>query len=254
MTNAQPLIILIEADFRSANEIERILISKGYRVVIIDDGKKGVEYCRSVAPNLIILGFDRPPEEASFVLETLIKDSITAKTPILGLYSKINRYEIEKDRKRGIIDYLTKPINKYHLHTKVKELLDYSVEMKNFSINHRKHHIIIENPLENLLKISFKSGLKKYVLPEIRNFITPDFLIANKDKSICIDIRDFTALSEEEILILERIVALFKDKRISLIVGKHMGTIISNSSLEETVNLFISTEDFVVFLKKDKEK
>ncbi|MCB1158239.1 MAG: hypothetical protein H7A25_01315 [Leptospiraceae bacterium] len=243
-------IIIVDRDIDTINRVEFYLSALEYRTISTPDYKKGVEFVRSAAPDLIILGLEKIEPNSVYALDAIKADQVSRQIPLLALYSSIDRNFILSNRKKGIMEHLTKPVDKYKLINLIKELMVISHEQKDYNISSRKSHVIIEKPLENLVKISFKSGLKKYVLPELKNIFSPQFVKAVSNMNCCIDIRDFVELSIEEIEILKKIVNVFGAQKLSIIAGKHIGSILANSDLEDHVHLFISLEDYVVFLKK----
>ena len=68
------------------------------------------------------------------------------------------------------------------------------------------------------------------------------------------DIRDFPGVSKEDSLVLEKIVTVLGKKRIGLIVGRHMGAIISQGNLENQADLFMNLDDYLDYLKKPRTK
>ena len=116
----------------------------------------------------------------------------------------------------------------------------------------RKSHITIENPAPGLTKVTFKSGIQKYVLPQVKKTFNMEFLRTVEMGQCCIDVRDIPDMTLDEVKVFEKIVALFGTKRVSIIAGKHLGKIIAGSDLSEKANLFMSLEDYVVFLKTAK--
>ncbi|MCP5493084.1 MAG: response regulator [Leptospiraceae bacterium] len=242
-------IIIIDQDTESNSQLEKIL-APSYRVIEASDNKRGIEFVRSALPDLIIVGLEIEDLESFDALKQIQKDPMIKDTPVLGLFRDADRkFIIDSSRKYGIVEHIFKPVNKYELIPKIKELIEVSKLNQSSKIISRKNHIVVERPLDNLIKISFKSGLKKYVLPEIKTVLNPEFLKALSTKECCLDIRDLPELTKEEMGILDKIIPIFGNKKISIIAGKHLGTIISSSNLEERTHIFMSLEDFVVFIK-----
>lgn len=242
-------IIIIDHDIESNANLEKIL-SPNYRVIEASDSKRGIEFVRSALPDLIIIGLEIDDQTSFDVLKLIQKDPMIKDIPVLGLFRDADRkFIIDSSRKYGIVEHIFKPVNKYELVPKIKELIEVSKLNRSSKLISRKNHIVVEKPLDNLIKISFKSGLKKYVLPEIKTVLNPEFLKALSTKDCCLDIRDLPEMTKEEINILEKIIPIFGNKKISIIAGRHLGTIISTSNLEEKTHIFMSLEDFVVFIK-----
>jgi hypothetical protein len=79
-----------------------------------------------------------------------------------------------------------------------------------------------------------------------------EFLRSIETNQCCIDLRDIPDMTSDEVGILEKIVGLFGNKKLSIIAGKHLGKIIAGSELSDKSNLFMSLEDYVVFLRAAK--
>lgn len=245
-------IVIIDQDTKSKVLVEVYL--SDFDTIIMNDYNKGVEICKTAAPDLIMIGFlPKNDPDAVAAVRKLKKDISTNKVPIIGIYHNLDRIQIEKDRQEGVESYITKPINKEILLAKIKECINNARAQRQYDTFKNKKHIRIESTSSGLIKISFLSGLK-YVLPEIKNIFSSDLLNAIRNSECCLDIRDFPSVSKEDILVLEKIVSVFGNKRIGLIVGKHMGAIISQSNLENKADLFMNIDDYIEFLKKPKTK
>ncbi|MBK8395412.1 MAG: hypothetical protein IPL26_09245 [Leptospiraceae bacterium] len=245
-------IVLIDKDVKTQTLLESYLLE--FDFISVNDHTKGVELCKTAAPDLIIIGFlSKSDEDSIAAVRKLKRDLSTNKVPIIGFYHNLDRVQLERDHKEGVEAYITKPINKEILIAKIKECMNNARAQRQYDSFKNKNHIKVENITPILVKISFLSGLK-YVLPEVKNIFNNEFLISLKSKDCCMDIRDFPSISKEDAIILEKIVSIFGQKRIAVIVGKHMGPIISHSNLENRADLFMNLEDYIEFLKKPKTK
>ncbi len=245
-------IVIIDKDVKTQALLEGYLTE--YEIISINDYVKAVDLCKKAAPDLIIIGFlPKNDYDASGAVRTLKKDVSTKNVPIIALYHSTDRIQAEKDRKDGVEAYLVKSAPKDALIAKIKECINNAKAQKQYDSFKSKNHIRIEYPTPSLIKISFQSGLK-YVLPEIKNIFNADLLNSVKSKDCCLDIRDFSGISKEDAFVLEKIVTVLGKKRIGLIVGKHMGSIISQSNLENQADLFMNLEDYLDYLKKPKTK
>jgi response regulator RpfG family c-di-GMP phosphodiesterase len=243
--------LIIEKLESDANDISNFLAGYKYKIVTIHDLKKGLEMAKSTLPDLIIIGVESNDRESIAAMQNLRRDPITKEIPIIPTILSNDRTLLETIRKLGIYDYFVKPINKVKLIEKIKASLIQAKEQKKDNILFRKHHIVVENPTESITIIAFKSGMK-YVLPEMRNIFNPEFLKSIANKNVSLDIRDIQEMVLEELKILEKIVTVFGGQKISIIAGKHLGYIIATSELEDIVNLFLSLEDYVSFLKNNR--
>ncbi len=243
------LVLLIETDFYALKEFENYLSGNRFRLVDTVSPKKGLEYARSAPPDLILIGFQPLDKETVETLIYLKKDPITKQIPVLALIHGFNQPFFEYLQKIGVAGYLPKPIKQNALVEKVNELLNVSENIRANIVKQTVHHVAISLNNEERVVIIFRSGIKNYVLPEIRRVVNHDFIKASINKHIAIDLRTLPEITIEELQILEKILKLFGEKRIALITGTHMGNIMKNSDLPDHINLFLSMDDYELFLQ-----
>lgn len=82
--------------------------------------------------------------------------------------------------------------------------MEISKENKSDKILTRKSHISIEYPAPGLTKVTFKSGIQKYVLPQVKKTFNMEFLRTVELGQCVIDIRDIPEMSQEEVSIFEK--------------------------------------------------
>nr|HNI26027.1 hypothetical protein [Leptospiraceae bacterium] len=63
-------------------------------------------------------------------------------------------------------------------------------------------------------------------------------------------IRNVPEITAGELLILDRFMKIFGDKKLAIIAGKHMGLLISESDLQEKADLFMSVEEYENFFAR----
>jgi len=246
------VIIAIDSESEYLDNTESLLSSAKYNFIKATEYKKGMDYAKTATPDLVMIGINRIDKELIDAVQFFKKNVNTKNIPILGIFKEQKRTDIETGFKLGISAYLVQPLDKHRLLDKVKELMEISKENQSDKILSRKSHIIIENPAPNLTKITFKSGIYKYVLPQVKKTFNMEFLRSIETNQCCIDLRDIPDMTSDEVGILEKIVGLFGNKKLSIIAGKHLGKIIAVSELSDKSNLFMSLEDYVVFLRAAK--
>ncbi|MBK7054339.1 MAG: hypothetical protein IPQ05_01585 [Leptospiraceae bacterium] len=246
------MIIAIDSESEYLDNTESLLSSAKYNFIKATEYKKGMDYAKTATPDLVMIGINRIDKELIDAVQFFKKNVNTKNIPILGIFKEQKRTDIETGFKLGISAYLVQPLDKHRLLDKVKELMEISKENQSDKILSRKSHIIIESPAPNLTKITFKSGIYKYVLPQVKKTFNMEFLRSIETNQCCIDLRDIQDMTPEEVIILEKIVGLFGNKKLSIIAGKHLGKIIAGSELSDKSNLFMSLEDYVVFLRAAK--
>ena len=102
--------ILIVDDEEMIRELAKdYLQSKGYEVLIAEDGKKGLQEAQANKPDLIILDVNMPKMNGFQVLEKLKQDSETRGIPVLMLTDS----QSGEDKRQGMEcradKYLPKP-------------------------------------------------------------------------------------------------------------------------------------------------
>jgi len=84
---------------------------------IAEEAFLGIYKARSQNPDLIILDINLPGMDGYEVLSVLKNDISTSAIPVVGLSANAMPYDVERGRKAGFYDYLTKPVN-------INQLLD----------------------------------------------------------------------------------------------------------------------------------
>ena len=213
------LVLLIETNTPTLRDYTKFLAGNRFRLVDTDNPKKGLEYAKSAPPDLLLLGLNPQDKDSLEVLMYLKKDPITKDIPVLALISYFSDTFLEQLQKIGIADYLVKPFKQYTLVPKVNELLMLSEKIRANIVKHTTNHVSISMNTEDRVIIVFRSGIKNFVLPEIRNVMNHDFIKSSINKHIAIDIHTIHEISIEELQILEKITKLFGEKKISLITS-----------------------------------
>ncbi|MDQ7090523.1 MAG: response regulator [Methylococcales bacterium] len=71
----------------------------------------GLDLAFSHQPNLILLDINLPELDGYQVLEQLKAHSVTKNTPVIAITANTSKHNIEKGKKAGFNDYLTKPMD-----------------------------------------------------------------------------------------------------------------------------------------------
>ena len=91
------------------------------------------------------------------------------------------------------------------------------------------------------------------MLPELKTLLSPAFLKSIASDFVSIDLRNVPDISPEEAAILEKLLGLFGQKRISLIAGKHMGVLIASTNIQDKAEIFMSLAEFETYVEKQSE-
>lgn len=243
------LIILIDEDQQGLRKLDDDLKGSRYRIISTSNNKKGFEYARSAPPDLIILGLYSISREGIDTLISLKKEPITKNSLTLGIVREDKPSFNEYLLKIGITTILENPYTKNRFVNKVNDLIQNAESYKKNIIQNTKSHASISLNTEDRVVIEFRSGIKNYVLPEIRTFLNHEFIKSILNKHISIDIRTLPEMSIEELEIFQKILKAFGEKKLAIISGPHMGNIIRNTDITDNINLFLSMQDYETFLE-----
>ena len=115
--------ILLVDDMITFLELEKTFLKRsGCQVLTARSGTEALEKIYSEVPDLVLLDFLMPDMNGDKVCEIVKKDEMLKEIPIVMVSSSGKKEDIEKCRKAGCDDYLTKPI-------KQRELLDRTAQI-----------------------------------------------------------------------------------------------------------------------------
>lgn len=113
-------ILIIEDDIEVANLLRFTLENKGHRVLIAENGEKGLNIARQRQVDMISLDILLPDLNGFEVLELLKRDARTASIPVVIVSVVGNE---ERGKALGAVDYLTKPLDMDDLLSVVDEVI-----------------------------------------------------------------------------------------------------------------------------------
>lgn len=121
---SQPSKILISDDNEQNCELlEAYLAGEDYDIAMAFDGQETIDKVAEFQPDIILLDIMMPRMSGYEVCEQLKKDAATASIPILMVTALNEMGDIEKAVNAGCDDFLTKPVNRLELTTRVRSLL-----------------------------------------------------------------------------------------------------------------------------------
>ena len=163
-------VLLVEDDLQLAKIVNRILISKGYDVVLVDDGLKAVEKIKKRDFDLYLIDINIP-NISGLELVRYIRD-LKEDGFIIMITASVDEYYFEKAYEYGCDDYIKKPFHLKELEVRISRLL----ENKKTSITFDNYEFKFD---ENEL---FKNGERINLRKKERRFLK--ILLQNINKTV----------------------------------------------------------------------
>jgi CheY-like chemotaxis protein len=123
MSLAKKRILIVE-DTKTIVMVEKMMLSGlNCEIEIASNGKEGLSKVKSYKPDLILLDVVMPEMDGLEMCRRVKGDPETAKIPVVMVTTKGEADRVEQAYLAGCDDYLTKPIDKVELVSKVTKNL-----------------------------------------------------------------------------------------------------------------------------------
>ncbi|HJU45853.1 MAG TPA: response regulator [Chitinophagaceae bacterium] len=108
-------ILIIDDHNEIRENIAEMLTLGGYKAIMAENGKRGVEIALKEKPSLIVCDIMMPELDGYGVLHLLRKNSETENIPFIFLTAKSERGDFRKGMEMGADDFITKPFDDIEL-------------------------------------------------------------------------------------------------------------------------------------------
>ncbi|ADG68006.1 response regulator receiver [Planctopirus limnophila DSM 3776] len=116
-------ILIADDNLQNCELLDAYLASDEYEIAMAYDGQQTLEKVREWQPDLVLLDIMMPKLSGFEVCAKLRSEPSTKSLPVLMVTALNEMGDIEKAIQAGADDFLTKPINRLELTTRVKSLL-----------------------------------------------------------------------------------------------------------------------------------
>lgn len=126
MPESEPVVgrILIADDNEQNRELlEAYLSGDGHEILMAADGQQTLDVARSQLPDLVLLDIMMPKLSGYEVCAQLKQGETTRRIPILMVTALKDTADIQKAVDAGADDFLSKPVHRLELKTRVRSLL-----------------------------------------------------------------------------------------------------------------------------------
>jgi two-component system, cell cycle response regulator DivK len=107
---SEKIILCVEDNPQNRLLVNRILTSRGYKVVEATDGLEGLDMIRTLKPPLVLLDIDLPKMGGIEVVQEVKADPTLQDIPVIALTASAMQGDKERFLEAGCNDYLSKPI------------------------------------------------------------------------------------------------------------------------------------------------
>jgi two-component system, OmpR family, alkaline phosphatase synthesis response regulator PhoP len=122
-SNEKPLVLVVDDNEQNLELIVAYLEDVDCRTISADNGTDALDIIRAKTPALVLLDVMMPKISGFEVCRRMKSDPHTADIPVIMVTALNEMADIEKAINSGTDDFLSKPVNKWELITRVKTML-----------------------------------------------------------------------------------------------------------------------------------
>ncbi|MBD1909741.1 PleD family two-component system response regulator [Leptolyngbya sp. FACHB-16] len=121
-----PMVLLIDDEPFMRMQVRRFLEKEGYQIVEATNGQEGIDACKRLHPDLILLDAMMPIMDGFECCNQLQALPASDHTPVLMITGLEDQFSVDKAFAVGAIDYITKPFHWAVLRQRVHRLIQQS--------------------------------------------------------------------------------------------------------------------------------
>jgi CheY-like chemotaxis protein len=124
----EPIVLIVEDSALNRKLVETVLKSHGYRVLLAEDGRAGVETALREKPDLILMDVMMPVMNGYDATRRIKDDPDTTHIPVVALTASAMPYQRDQALAAGCDGYITKPIDTRLFPNQIKQFLNRAEE------------------------------------------------------------------------------------------------------------------------------
>jgi putative two-component system response regulator len=119
----KPIILIADDEDRNLRLMEALLLPMGYDVRMAANGKGAIEMARAISPDVILMDIMMPVMDGLEAVKILKQDEETRTIPVVMVTAFREVNDRVKALEAGADDFLSKPVDKIELRTRVQTLV-----------------------------------------------------------------------------------------------------------------------------------
>ncbi|WP_372758073.1 response regulator, partial [Mariniflexile sp.] len=129
-TTEKPLVLIVDDNQNIRKYIKSLLLNK-HRILEAENGLEGIQKAINNIPDLIISDVSMPVKTGIELCNYLKNDEKTSHIPIVLLTAKVGNENEMIGLLSGADAYITKPFNPINFKIKIKNIIDYRINLQN---------------------------------------------------------------------------------------------------------------------------
>ena len=138
MIDRQDTIMVVDDTPANLNLLQKMLQTKGYRVLAFPDGKMALAAVARHAPDLILLDINMPEMDGFEACERLKADAVLKEIPVIFISALTETEDKVKAFALGGVDYVTKPFQFEEVNSRVETHLRLRRQQLELEEEHRR--------------------------------------------------------------------------------------------------------------------